>query len=100
MSKWYDWVPDVIFYHDDNHPGIMTMGEFEEGLEEITINLAACWSVKVATSTMIHEYVHYLQCPSWYTRYSEEYKYDDHPYEIQANDIAERDVSMFVSTTR
>lgn len=35
--------------------------------------------------TIIHEYQHYLQSPSWMTRYyNMGYSYSDHPYEVAA----------------
>ena len=35
--------------------------------------------------TLVHEYQHYLQSPSWMTRYyNMGYRYDNHPYEIEA----------------
>ena len=35
--------------------------------------------------SLIHEYQHYLQSPSWMKRYyNMGYDYDNHPYEIQA----------------
>ena len=35
--------------------------------------------------TIIHEYQHYLQSPSWMTRYYwMGYRYDNHPYEVAA----------------
>tara|TARA_B110000858_G_scaffold144978_1_gene164636 strand:+ start:337 stop:726 length:390 start_codon:yes stop_codon:yes gene_type:complete len=35
--------------------------------------------------TLVHEYQHYLQSPSWFTRYyNMGFRYDNHPYEIQA----------------
>jgi len=35
--------------------------------------------------TIIHEYQHYLQSPSWYQRYFKMgYGYNEHPYEIAA----------------
>lgn len=35
--------------------------------------------------TIIHEYQHYLQSPSWMTRYyNMGYCYSDHPYEVAA----------------
>ena len=40
---------------------------------------------KHLAKSIIHEYQHYLQSPSWYTRYySMGYNYSDHPYEIAA----------------
>ena len=34
--------------------------------------------------TLIHEYTHYLQFWPWYTRYKNNYKYENNPYEVQA----------------
>lgn len=34
--------------------------------------------------TIIHEYQHYLQSKTWYTRYSRMYDYSTNPYEIAA----------------
>ena len=35
--------------------------------------------------TLVHEYQHYLQSPSWFKRYYDMgYGYNDHPYEVQA----------------
>jgi hypothetical protein len=35
--------------------------------------------------TIVHEYQHYLQSPSWMTRYyNMGYQYSDHPYEVAA----------------
>ena len=40
-------------------------------------------------STVIHEYAHYLQRPSWYTRYiNMGYEGVDNPYEMIAETIA------------
>tara|TARA_R110001592_G_scaffold58417_1_gene176950 strand:- start:1113 stop:1511 length:399 start_codon:yes stop_codon:yes gene_type:complete len=37
--------------------------------------------------SLIHEYQHYLQSPSWMKRYyNMGYDYDNHPYEIQARE--------------
>jgi len=35
--------------------------------------------------TLVHEYQHYLQSPSWMKRYYDMgYRYDNHPYEVSA----------------
>ena len=42
-------------------------------------------SRKHIIETLIHEYQHYLQSPSWMTRYyNMGYRYDNHPYELAA----------------
>jgi len=39
---------------------------------------------------LIHEYIHYLQSPSWMTRYyNSGYFYNNHPYEVQARKAEE-----------
>jgi hypothetical protein len=42
-------------------------------------------SRKQIIETIIHEYTHYLQSPSWMTRYyNMGYDYNNHPYELAA----------------
>ena len=47
-------------------------------------------SRKHIIETLVHEYQHYLQSPSWMKRYYDMgYRYDNHPYEIAAYDEAQ-----------
>jgi len=40
---------------------------------------------KHIVQTLVHEYQHYLQSPSWMKRYyNMGYRYDNHPYEVSA----------------
>lgn len=42
-------------------------------------------SRKHIIETLVHEYQHYLQSPSWMKRYyNMGYRYDNHPYEVAA----------------
>jgi hypothetical protein len=42
-------------------------------------------SRKHVIETLVHEYQHYLQSPSWMKRYYDMgYRYDNHPYEMAA----------------
>lgn len=51
---------------------------------------------KQLAETIIHEYQHYLQSPSWMTRYyNMGYSYSDHPYEVAAT-LAEKDVKKLL----
>lgn len=51
---------------------------------------------KQLAETIIHEYQHYLQSPSWMTRYyNMGYSYQDHPYEVAATK-AEKDVKKLL----
>jgi len=44
-------------------------------------------SKKHLIETLVHEYQHYLQSPSWMKRYyNMGYNYNDHPYEVAAYD--------------
>jgi hypothetical protein len=53
---------------------------------EIVIYYPNMKSRKMVIKTLIHEYQHYLQSPSWFKRYYDQYGYDytTHPYELAA----------------
>ena len=93
-SKYYDWMPELLVYHDpeESWGGGIALGCFDEDLEEISINLANHRTLKNVIKTMLHEYCHYLQCPGWYTRYAGMYSYEQHPYEIEAWEFAEKHI--------
>ena len=60
-------------------------GEFDSDLNEIIIYWKNISSKEELVRTIIHEYQHYLQSPSWMTRYyNMGYTYENHPYEIVA----------------
>lgn len=90
-SKYIEDPAELSIYYDPSYP---RMGEQCD--EEISINMAKCPTMNHAIQVLIHEYTHYLQSPSWYTRYCDSYTYDNHPYEIQANEVAKRDVGLFI----
>ena len=53
-------------------------------------------SKKHIIETLVHEYQHYLQSPSWMKRYyTMGYNYNDHPYEVAAY-IEEKNWKKFV----
>lgn len=91
-SVHHAWIPELILTHDPNYGA---MGEFFEDGREIIINFANCSTMKDVISTLIHEYVHYLQPPFW-SEYTGE---DDDPTEIEANQIAKRDLGLFYANT-
>ena len=75
----YDWVTSDL------------LGEWVSSDNEITIYVNEIDSLKEFIQTIIHEYVHYLQSPSWYTRHwnrKPNQKYFDHPYEAEAEVVA------------
>ena len=53
-------------------------------MNEISIYYPQMKSRKMVIQTLIHEYIHYLQSPSWFKRYyNMGYHYNDHPYELE-----------------
>jgi len=65
-------------------------------MNEITIYYPQMKSRKMVIQTLIHEYIHYLQSPTWFKRYyNMGYNYSDHPYEIKANEY-EKDYKLFI----
>lgn len=50
----------------------------------ILIYTKNCTTIVALIKTIIHEYWHYLQPPTWLARYKSKYKYCNNPYEIKA----------------
>lgn len=81
-SKHHDCTP-YIHLNDEDKEDIK--GEYCYILNEIAIYYNNIHSEEELIRTLIHEYQHYLQSPSWMTRYYRQgYTYDNHPYEIEA----------------
>ena len=84
-----DGVPVFIEIHPTMKPNRLH-GEYEAHTYTIYIYVRGHRTWKNLANTIIHEYVHHLQHPNWYTRYTNLYTYKSHPYEIFANKIAEK----------
>ena len=72
----YDWVASDL------------LGEWISIDNEIIVYID---DLNVFIQTIIHEYVHYLQSPIWYSRHwnrKPNQKYFDHPYEAEAEEVA------------
>lgn len=66
-------------------------GEYESETNTIFICVSCHRSWQNLASTFIHEWVHHLQTPSWYTRYFDMgYSYEDHPYEREASYLGDK----------
>ena len=53
-------------------------------------------SKKQIIETLVHEYQHYLQSPTWMSRYYKMgYNYNDHPYEVAATE-EEKNYKLFM----
>jgi hypothetical protein len=60
-------------------------GEYCFLFNEITVYIQNIHSHEELVRVLIHEYQHYLQSPSWMTRYYKMgHTYDTHPYEVAA----------------
>ena len=86
-SKHQQSTPYIVFedspYDDADDKDLI--GEYCSMMNEIVVYWKNIPSSEVLIRTMVHEYQHYLQSPSWMTRYyNMGYGYNDHPYEIQA----------------
>ena len=65
-------------------------------MNEISVYWPQMKSRKMIIETLIHEYQHYLQSPSWFKRYyNMGYEYHNHPYELQATQ-KEQDYKLFI----
>lgn len=82
-SKHHTTTPHVYLCEDQLEGG--TKGEYCYLINEITIYYNNIHSHEELIRVLIHEYQHYLQSPSWFTRYYRMgYRYDNHPYEVAA----------------
>lgn len=82
-SKHHEHTPYIYICRDKTLED--AKGEYCFLLNEITLYLNNIHSHEELIRVLIHEYQHYLQSPSWFTRYyNMGYRYDNHPYEIKA----------------
>lgn len=82
MSKHHKTLPHLVLSQERANG---RKGEFCNVINEITLYCNNLTSLEDLVKTLIHEYQHYLQSPSWFTRYyNMGYSYNDHPYEVQA----------------
>jgi hypothetical protein len=91
LSKHYEHYPYIEIDIDEEDYSLM--GEFIGDNNEIIIYPKAMENMDDFVSTVIHEYTHYMQSPSWYTRYLNNLTLNEviknkHPYEIQAEQIS------------
>jgi len=85
-SKWYSHTPYLSLESSpmSDEYDLDLKGEFINDENEIIVYLRNIRSKEDLARTIIHEYIHYLQCPTWLTRYNNKCFYDKNPYEIQA----------------
>ena len=103
LSKHHEYDPwlEIDMVRTDN-----PLGEYVHDNNEIIIYPNAIDNMDEFIGTIIHEYTHYMQSPSWYTRYANRkteltveelatYLVEgesslDHPYEIEADKVAKK----------
>ena len=86
-SKYHSFTPYLVIELSPESEGIDNdwKGEYDPEENEIIIYSNNIISKSDLAKTIVHEYAHYLQDPKWMTRYyTMGYKYNTHPYEIQA----------------
>jgi hypothetical protein len=79
--------PDIIY--DEVKSDLV--GEWVSSDNEIIVYVNEIEDLEDYIKTIIHEYVHYLQSPIWYTRHwnrKPNQKYFEHPYEAEAELVA------------
>jgi len=70
--------------------------EFDRIDNSIVIYYPKMKSKRHIVETLVHEYQHYLQSPTWMKRYYDiGYNYNDHPYEVQAYN-EEKNYKLFI----
>lgn len=61
------------------------IAEYINTVNEITVYWKNIKDEEALIRSLIHEYQHYLQSPSWMQRYYKQgYDYNNHPYEVAA----------------
>ena len=92
LSKYNEGYPHLEFnkkveeygYYEDYENAIYVSSVLNDSLEELA-------------STIIEEWIHYTQCPKTYQKLYSKHSYLDHPMEIEASTIAERDCKTCVN---
>ncbi len=80
-SKYFDWDVDILFDDSDS----ILSGEFRSDWQAIVLYPSSlCFGLPQLATVINHEYIHYLQSPTWLTRYGNTYDYYTNPYEIEA----------------
>ena len=87
FSKFHECTPYVEIqdspYDDADDPDLI--GEYRSDDNSLILYWKNIKSFDDLVKTIVHEYQHYLQSPSWMTRYYRMgHYYSDHPYELAA----------------
>lgn len=86
-------IPTLVLITKSNET--QTIGKYIHEDNSIHIWFRSHYDFKDLTSTILHEYTHYLQFWPWYVRYRKMYSYKENPYEIAAN-LSETDATNLI----
>lgn len=87
MSKYKKDFP-VLVFNVPNYPNSTDEAYYDSIDNEICVHYNNIESEIDLIKVLLHEFKHFLQSPTWFTRYYDMgYKYDDHPYEIAAKEF-------------
>ena len=95
ISKFQECTPFVEVQRNiyEKYSGVEGMEGDENGchaehcsvMNEITIYYPQMKNRKMVIESLVHEYQHHLQSPTWFKRYYDMgYDYSNHPYEVAA----------------
>jgi len=87
-SKYHEGLPIVAASYQSDKPDIFVEYDQDENLIQIYSKMNR--TMKQLVNTTIHEFQHYLQCPTWIQRHIAKYghKSRKNPYELQAEATA------------
>ena len=98
-SKYYDDLPTIEVEYDSLSS---VRAEYCPLNNVVTLYAKENRSVRQVVMSVMHEYRHYLQCPSWLERYSGLYRRKQHknPYEVDAEKFANDNWVKFMLDTK
>ncbi len=80
-SKYFNWDVGLLFSDEDS----ILSGEFRSDWNAIVLYPSSlCFGIEQLATVINHEYIHFLQSPTWLTRYGNMYDYYSNPYEREA----------------
>ena len=97
-SKFKQTTPYLVLERNttSNNSDPDLLGEYIQDSNEIILYFSNIKTTVEVIRTVVHEYIHYLQSPTWMTRYyNMGYGYYDHPYEIAAFSEEDNWIGLF-----
>lgn len=62
----------------------------------VNSNILTEENLEYLVSTILEEYIHYTQSDAMYQKLSKQFDYENHPYEIEAKSISDRDTKKCI----